>query len=152
MREGARYLSVCSGIEAWSVACAGLGYEPVGFSEIDPFASAVLAERFGSNLPGQPYPGNAPPNFGDFTAIPLDRLGRVDLLVGGTPCFPGDVRIACRHGLIQIAEVKVGDEVLTHEGRWRRVLRTVRSRSFSGVAVSAAGRAALATPTEGQPS
>ncbi|MBX9911226.1 MAG: DNA cytosine methyltransferase [Beijerinckiaceae bacterium] len=124
MREGARYLSVCSGIEAWSVACAGLGYEPVGFSEIDPFASAVLAERFGSNLPGQPYPGNAPPNFGDFTAIPLDRLGRVDLLVGGTPCFPGDVRIACRHGLIQIAEVKVGDEVLTHEGRWRRVLAT----------------------------
>lgn len=37
------------------------------------------------------------------------------------------------------------------DGR-RRVLRTVRSRSFSGVAVSAAGRAALATPTEGQPS
>ena len=81
-----RYLSICSGIEAASVAWEGLGFTPVGFSEIDPFASAVLAERFGSNLPGEPYPGNAPPNFGDFTRIPLDRLGTVDLLVGGTPC------------------------------------------------------------------
>lgn len=81
-----RYLSICSGIEAASVAWEGLGWTPAGFSEIDKFASAVLAERFGSNMPGEPHPGNAPPNFGDFTAIPLDTLGPVDLLVGGTPC------------------------------------------------------------------
>src|SRR5689334_21382914 len=81
-----RYLSICSGIEAASVAWEGLGWSPVGFAEIDKFASAVLAERFGSNMPGEPLPGNAPPNFGDFTAIPLDTLGTVDLLVGGTPC------------------------------------------------------------------
>lgn len=81
-----RYLSICSGIEAASVAWEGLGWSPAGFAEIDKFASAVLAERFGSNMPGEPYPGNAPPNFGDFTAIPLDTLGPVDLLVGGTPC------------------------------------------------------------------
>lgn len=81
-----RYLSVCSGIEAASVAWEGLGWTPVGLSEIDKFASAVLAERFGSNLPGEPLSRNAPPNFGDFTAIPLDELGTVDLLVGGTPC------------------------------------------------------------------
>lgn len=81
-----RYLSICSGIEAASVAWEGLGFAAAGFSEIDPFASAVLAERFGSNLPGEPLSHNAPPNFGDFTAIPLDALGPVDLLVGGTPC------------------------------------------------------------------
>ena len=81
-----RYLSICSGIEAASVAWEGLGWTPVGFSEIDKFASAVLAERFGSNMPGEPYPGNAPPNFGDFTDIALSTLGPVDLLVGGTPC------------------------------------------------------------------
>lgn len=86
MGERLRYLSICSGIEAASVAWAGLGWSPVGFAEIDKFASAVLAERFGSNMPGEPFPGNAPPNFGDFTAIPLDTLGTVDLLVGGTPC------------------------------------------------------------------
>lgn len=81
-----RYLSICSGIEAASVAWEPLGFTAAGFSEIDPFASAVLAERFGSNLPGESLSANAPPNFGDFTAIPLDALGPVDLLVGGTPC------------------------------------------------------------------
>ena len=84
--RGLRYLSICSGIEAASVAWHALGWTPVGFAEIDKFASAVLAERFGSNMPGEHYPGNAPPNFGDFTAVPLDTLGPVDLLVGGTPC------------------------------------------------------------------
>lgn len=81
-----RYLSICSGIEAASVAWEGLGWAAAGYAEIDPFASAVLAERFGSNLPGEALSRNAPPNFGDFTAIPLDTLGTVDLLVGGTPC------------------------------------------------------------------
>lgn len=81
-----RYLSICSGIEAASVAWKPLGFTAAGFSEIDPFASAVLAARFGSNLPGEPLSHNAPPNFGDFTAIDLAALGPVDLLVGGTPC------------------------------------------------------------------
>jgi DNA (cytosine-5)-methyltransferase 1 len=72
-----RYLSVCSGIEAASVAWEPLGWTPVGFSEIDPFASSVLKERF-PNVP----------NFGDMTKHkewPLEP-GAVDLLVGGTPC------------------------------------------------------------------
>lgn len=86
-----RYLSICSGIEAFSVATQGLAFAPAAFSEIDKFASAVLAERFGSNMPDEPLSGNAPPNIGDFTRLLDDadlrsRLGQVDLLVGGTPC------------------------------------------------------------------
>jgi DNA (cytosine-5)-methyltransferase 1 len=72
-----RYLSVCSGIEAASVAWHHLGWEPVGFSEIEPFPSAVLAHH---------YPNV--PNFGDMTKHeqwPL-QPGSIDLLVGGTPC------------------------------------------------------------------
>ncbi len=72
-----KYLSVCSGIEAATVAWHRLGWEPVGFSEIEPFPSAVLAHH---------YPHV--PNFGDMTKFqewPLDA-GAVDLLVGGTPC------------------------------------------------------------------
>jgi len=72
-----RYLSVCSGIEAASVAWHGLGWEPVAFSEIDPFASAVLAARFPNVL-----------NLGTMEAYrdwPIER-GAVDILVGGTPC------------------------------------------------------------------
>ena len=72
-----KYLSVCSGIEAASVAWHPLGWQPVGFSEIEPFPSAVLAHH---------YPHV--PNFGDMTKFqewPLDA-GAIDLLVGGTPC------------------------------------------------------------------
>ena len=74
-----RYGSVCSGIEAASVAWEPLGWEPAWFCEIDPFASALLAHRF----PGVP-------NHGDFTRL-LDpahpvHASPIDVLVGGTPC------------------------------------------------------------------
>ena len=74
-RTTLRYLSVCSGIEAASAAWAPLGWTPVAFADIDPFASAVLAHH---------YP--EVPNLGDFTKIGPDDVGQVDLLVGGTPC------------------------------------------------------------------
>lgn len=91
MSEPIRYVSVCAGIEAWTVASEGLGYQAVAYAEIDKFASAVLAHRFGSNLPGEAPSQGAPPNVGDFTRLIEDEalrasLCRVDLLVGGTPC------------------------------------------------------------------
>jgi len=38
-----RYLSVCSGIEAASVAWEPLGWKAVAYSEIEPFPAGVLA-------------------------------------------------------------------------------------------------------------
>lgn len=70
-----RYLSVCSGIEAATVAWHPLGWSPVGFSEIEPFPSAVLAHH---------YPDV--PNHGDFTTLLRNPPADVDVLVGGTPC------------------------------------------------------------------
>ena len=72
-----RYLSVCSGIEAASVAWESLGWTPVAFAEIERFPSQVLAHHF----PGVP-------NLGDMTKYKdwdIDR-DAVDLIVGGTPC------------------------------------------------------------------
>ena len=71
-----RYASVCSGVEAASLAWMPLGWRPVWFSEIEPFPCAVLKERFPSVQ-----------NLGDMTKIDGKRYaGTVDLLVGGTPC------------------------------------------------------------------
>jgi len=70
-----RYLSVCSGIEAASVAWRDLGWSPVGFSEIEVFPSAVL----------QHYHPTVK-NFGDMTQFEDWDLDGFDLLVGGTPC------------------------------------------------------------------
>lgn len=71
--------SVCSGIEAASVAWGELGWKAAWLSEIEPFPSAVLAHH---------YP--TVPNLGDMTTIAKRVLtGDVpapDLLCGGTPC------------------------------------------------------------------
>ncbi len=80
-----RYGSVCSGIEAATMAWSPLGWTPAFFSEIEAFPSAVLAYHYGSNMPGEPLTTNGVPNYGDFTRIG-GEAGPIDLLVGGTPC------------------------------------------------------------------
>jgi DNA (cytosine-5)-methyltransferase 1 len=70
-----KYLSVCSGIEAASVAWEPLGWECAGVSEIEAFPNAVLQYRYPSVK-----------NFGDFTTIGANDVGAIDLLMGGTPC------------------------------------------------------------------
>lgn len=73
-----RFGSVCSGIEAASVAWEPFGWEAQWFSEIEQFPSAVLAHRFPSV-----------PNLGDMTKIHETQIfqdATINLLVGGTPC------------------------------------------------------------------
>lgn len=74
-----KYGSVCSGIEAATVAWHPLGMEPVWFAEIETFPSAVLAHH---------YPDT--PNLGDMTKLAAlvlsGKIAAPDVLVGGTPC------------------------------------------------------------------
>lgn len=71
-----KYISVCSGIEAATVAWHSLGWAPVAFAEIEPFPAAVLQHHW-------PHV----PNLGDMTKIDGRQYrGKVDILVGGTPC------------------------------------------------------------------
>ncbi|HCQ8472415.1 TPA: phage N-6-adenine-methyltransferase [Klebsiella michiganensis] len=73
------YGSICSGIEAATVAWEPLGWKAAWFSEIEAFPSAVLAERWPEVI-----------NLGDMTKIAAAvRTGEVqapDVMVGGTPC------------------------------------------------------------------
>lgn len=70
-----RYVSLFSGIEAASVAWEPLGWEPVAFSEIEPFCCDLLAQR---------YPNV--PNLGDITEIDWGAYaGTIDLVGGGIP-------------------------------------------------------------------
>lgn len=74
---GFRAVSIFSGVEAATLAWEPLGWEPVAFSEIEPFPCAVLAERWPDV-----------PNLGDITKIDWkDKIdGAIDLVVGGSPC------------------------------------------------------------------
>ena len=71
-----KYATVCSGIEAPSLAWHVLNWQPVFFSEIEKFPSAVLHHHYPSV-----------PNLGDMTKIKaINFHGSVDVFCGGTPC------------------------------------------------------------------
>lgn len=70
-----KFLSVCSGIEAASLAWKPLGFDPVAFSEIAPFQSNLLRYH---------YP--EVPNWGDMTNFKNWDNADINVLVGGTPC------------------------------------------------------------------
>ena len=73
------YLSLCSGIEATTLAWAPLGLRPIAFAEVDKFCSALLRHY---------YP--AVPNLGDIRSISGQEVartyGKPDIIVAGTPC------------------------------------------------------------------
>ncbi|MCG9081256.1 DNA cytosine methyltransferase [Laribacter hongkongensis] len=104
-----RFGSVCSGIEAASVAWEPLGWQAAWLAEIEPFPAAVLAHRF----PGVP-------NLGDMTRIARRVLtGDVeapDVLVGGTPCQAFSVAgmregLADSRGQLTIKFVELADAI-----------------------------------------
>ncbi|XHE12415.1 DNA cytosine methyltransferase [Agrobacterium deltaense] len=109
-KTGLRYLSVCSGIEAATVAWSPLNWKAVAFSEIEKFPSAVLKHH---------YPDV--PNLGDFTKIDTKTLGRVDVLAGGTPCQAFSVAglrqsLADARGNLSLEFVRLAHELAANNG------------------------------------
>lgn len=49
----------------------------------------------------------------------------------GRDCFPAATSVICRDAVRPIESVEVGHEVLTHEGRWRAVIRLTGHRSYT---------------------
>jgi DNA (cytosine-5)-methyltransferase 1 len=95
------YLSVCSGIEAATVAWHHMGWKPIGFSEIEKFPSQLLQHH---------YPHVT--NYGDMTKFKEWKLNdTVGLLVGGTPCQSFSVA-----GLRKGLEDPRGNLMLTYLG------------------------------------
>jgi len=95
------YLSVCSGIEAATVAWHDMGWKPIGFSEIEKFPSQLLQHH---------YPNVT--NYGDMTKFKEWNINEpVNLLVGGTPCQSFSVA-----GLRKGLEDPRGNLMLTYLG------------------------------------
>jgi site-specific DNA-cytosine methylase len=128
-----RYLDVCSGISAPTQAWKPIGWECAGYFEIDPFASEVLAARFSGVA-----------NYGNLLEVDHatigEQVGHVDLLVSGSPCFVRGTLVLTERGLVPIEDVQVGDYVLTHKLRYRRVTEkmsrcseTVRLKGQGGI-------------------
>ncbi|EEC7126892.1 Dam family site-specific DNA-(adenine-N6)-methyltransferase [Salmonella enterica subsp. diarizonae] len=104
-----RYGSVCSGIEAASVAWEPLGWQPAWFAEIEAFPSAVLATHWPDVT-----------NLGDMTGIATTvRGGEVeapDVLVGGTPCQAFSIAglrngLADKRGQLSLSYVELANAI-----------------------------------------
>lgn len=104
-----KFGSVCSGIEAASVAWGPLGWSANWVAEVDAFPSAVLAHH---------YPNV--PNHGDMLRLPaLVAAGNVpapDVLVGGTPCQAFSVAgrrgsLEDERGALTLAYVELANEI-----------------------------------------
>ena len=101
-----KYLSVCSGIEAATVAWEPLGFRPLAFSEIEPFPRAVLSHHY-----------TGVPLHGDFTQLrDEDWIVDADILVGGSPCTAFSIAglrrsLADARGNLTLEFVKLADAI-----------------------------------------
>lgn len=141
-----RYGSVCSGVEAATLAWEPLGWECRFVAEVEPFPCAVLQERLGATRPLHPLDpaeaGNDKDkkerekwikqlehlkeegrlvNEGDFTKIGDKYRGQLDVLCGGTPCFVAGTQVLTPNGYVPIETLQVGDEVVSSSGDVRTV-------------------------------
>ncbi|ELE1299470.1 Dam family site-specific DNA-(adenine-N6)-methyltransferase [Salmonella enterica] len=104
-----RYGSVCSGIEAASVAWESLGWQPAWFAEIEAFPSAVLAHHWPDVT-----------NLGDMTgiaaAVHAGDVEAPDMLVGGTPCQAFSIAglrygLADKRGQLSLSYVELANAI-----------------------------------------
>ncbi|EJA5049251.1 Dam family site-specific DNA-(adenine-N6)-methyltransferase [Salmonella enterica] len=104
-----RYGSVCSGIEAASVAWESLGWQPAWFAEIEAFPSAVLATHWPDVT-----------NLGDMTgiaaAVHAGDVEAPDVLVGGTPCQAFSIAglrngLADKRGQLSLSYVELANAI-----------------------------------------
>jgi DNA (cytosine-5)-methyltransferase 1 len=118
-----KYGSVCSGVEAATVAWHDLGWEPQFFSEFDAFPSAVLNHH---------YPNV--PNFGDMTKYKEWNLNEksIDLLVGGTPCQSFSISglrkgLGDERGNLMLEYLRMADEFKPKWIVWENVVGVLSS-------------------------
>lgn len=135
-----RVVEVCAGAGGLSRGLHDAGFQTVWAGEMDKHACATYRAMFpGVELHEGLITGEEPG---------LERFEGVELLAGGVPCFPEGALVTTKRGLIPIEDVVVGDEALTHLGRWRRVLTVGSKLDAETVEVRGQGHHGLVTTPE----
>lgn len=115
MSDGINVLSLFDGISCGKIALERVGIKVNKYfaSEIDEDAIAISMKNYDDII-----------RLGDVTRWREWDLPKIDLIIAGSPCFPAGALVLREDGFVPIEEIKVGDMVMTHKGRLRRVLAT----------------------------
>ena len=103
--------SLFDGSGGFPLAALTCGIKPIWSSEVEPFPIRVTQK----NLPEVRH-------LGDIKDIDGSKIEPVDIISFGSPCFPKGTLILTDKGHIPIENIKVGMKVLTHKGRWKKVI------------------------------
>ncbi len=128
-----RAIDVCSGAGGFSIGLARAGYEVLGV-ELDPDAVATHRKYAG------------PCAEADITTWKPPYAAHV--VVGGVPCFIAGTMVLTRDGYTSIEALKIGMEVLTHRGRWRRITNVMERDDQPLVRIKAQGVPGVVTTPE----
>ncbi len=89
-------------------------YELVNYCEFDKYAKKAY-----SLIHNEPEDKN----LGDITLVNEKEIADFNMMVGGSPCFTAGTKVITQDGYKNIEDVLVGDYVLTHKNRFKKVLR-----------------------------
>lgn len=110
---GIKVLSLFDGMSVGRIALREMNVDVETYyaSEIDKHAIAQTQLNFPDTI-----------QLGSVTEVDARKLGHIDLLIGGSPCFAAGTKILTSKGYKNIEDVKLGEMVLTHKNRWRKVV------------------------------
>ena len=103
--------SLFDGAGTVPLAAEMCGIIPVWSSEIEKFPREVTAKRFPNTK-----------QLGDITKIDGRTIPAVDIIAGGSPCFPAGTLVLSQKGYVPIETLKVGELVCTHLGNWKKIV------------------------------
>lgn len=111
--DGLRVLSLCGGVETGLLSLIKLGIPIAEYHtyEILPEAIAVSSHHFPFVV-----------HHGNLIGEDFSKYKGFDLILAGTCCFTGDEIVLTKNGYKKISEIEIGDYVLTHKNRYRKVI------------------------------
>lgn len=110
--KGITVLSLFDGMSVGQITFKELGIKVEKYyaSEIDKHAIAQTQLNFPDTI-----------QLGNVMDVDARKLGYIDILIGGSPCFTAGHLVTTDKGQVEIEKISVGDRVLTHKNRFRKV-------------------------------
>lgn len=116
------YDSQCLALERLKTVYPEFDYELIAWSEFDPESKTPLNKQPAVVAHNALFPQWKDRNLGDMTKIDWKIVPDFDLLFYSTPCFVAGTLVLTDKGYKSIEDVKIGDMVMTHNNRFRKVI------------------------------